>query len=268
MAQTWRIPADLPAGIFVTPLRDDHVGDPVLWVTSEPVPDAGQHWGKLHPHCVTQGLWPLVLTALDGEPWAPWHDGELDPVSPEEMSLADAGIVLADLWHAMAQTEVVDDDLVDTPGAWRDARVELGLPETWSGLAPASEPTGIDPEQYAATVSARVFHDGLIGLVPATTGSAALATLGWDGAQSHTGTADVAVVFRSWEERFGARLIGLGFDTAELSVAAPPTTLEHARQVAAEHFALCPDNIAQGTEDFDLYASHLVGAGTWSFWWD
>jgi hypothetical protein len=230
----------------------------------------GRHWGALQAKCADQGLWPLVLIPLDGEPWAPWHDGELNPVPLGELAGRDPAAVLAELWHALAEAPVPDPELDDTPGIWHDATVELGLPEKWPGLAGATttqQSTG-DPDQHAAKVSAEVFHDGLLGLVPAACGSDAIAVLGWDGAQGHTGAADVAVVTHSWEERFGARVLGLGFDTLELSVAAPPTSLDVARQLAAEHFALCPDNIAQGPEDFDLYARHLANATAWSFWWD
>jgi Domain of unknown function (DUF4253) len=51
---------------------------------------------------------------------------------------------------------------------------------------------------------------------------------------------------RSWEDRFGARVIGVGFADLYVSVAAPPATLDEALPVAAEHFAFCPDNIWQG----------------------
>jgi hypothetical protein len=54
-----------------------------------------------------------------------------------------------------------------------------------------------------------------------------------------------------------------------LSVAAPPTSPATAREVAVEHFAFCPDNVLQtGTGDLDAYAEELIGARTWSFWWD
>ncbi|HWB37146.1 MAG TPA: DUF4253 domain-containing protein [Rugosimonospora sp.] len=271
MVSTWQLPDGLPPGGYVTPLRDDDRDDdqvePVLWVSDEPVPRAGALRAHLQPACTRTGLWPLVLLPLDGEPWAPWHDGELDPVPLNALAGRDPGPTLARLWHALADVEVVDDELVGAPGSWRDALVELGLPAHFEGLAPAGTPI-TDPDQHAAQVSAEVFHDGLLGLVPAACGSDAIAVLGWDGALNHTGTAEIALVTHSWEDRFGARVIGLGYDTLELSVAAPPASLEHARAVAAEHFAFCPDNIAQGTEDFDLYARHLVGAPTWSFWWD
>src|SRR5689334_8939418 len=102
MASSWHLPAPLrepgvlPPGRYVAPLRDEGQGTPVLWVTDEPVPDAGTRWADLHARCSGDGVWPLVLTPLDGEPWAPWHDGELDPVPLAALDSHDAGSVLAE----------------------------------------------------------------------------------------------------------------------------------------------------------------------------
>jgi Domain of unknown function (DUF4253) len=78
-------------------------------------------------------------------------------------------------------------------------------------------------------------------------------------------------VVRSWEDRFGVRVVRVGSDTLHLSVAAPPTTVEHALRVAAEHWAFCPDNVFQGPADANTltsYAEQIRGKNSWSFWWD
>jgi hypothetical protein len=64
--------------------------------------------------------------------------------------------------------------------------------------------------------------------------------------------------------------VGVGFAELCLSVAAPPMTIDDALPVAAEHFAFCPDNVWQGRHPFTLagYAERLVGAASWTFWWD
>lgn len=80
---------------------------------------------------------------------------------------------------------------------------------------------------------------------------------------------ELSAVLRSWEDRFGARLVAAGFDTLRLSVAAPPLSAEHALRVAAEHFALCPDNVWQGSvETLAEYAAELEDLNMWTFWWD
>jgi hypothetical protein len=75
-------------------------------------------------------------------------------------------------------------------------------------------------------------------------------------------------VLRSWESRFGARLIELGSGTLLLSVAAPPASAAHAESVAAEHFAFCPDNVVQGPGTISAYAKRIRKKNLWSFWWD
>ncbi len=92
---------------------------------------------------------------------------------------------------------------------------------------------------------------------------------GWSGPANHATTAEIACVVRDWEDRFGVRVVRVGFDVLELSVAAPPRTLEQALRVAAEHSAFCPDNVWQSeAPSLREYAEELVGADTWSFWWD
>jgi hypothetical protein len=56
----------------------------------------------------------------------------------------------------------------------------------------------------------------------------------------------MAAVFRSWEERFGAVLVGLSFDVLTFAVGRPARNLAEATGIAAEHTAICPDNVWQG----------------------
>jgi hypothetical protein len=76
------------------------------------------------------------------------------------------------------------------------------------------------------------------------------------------------VVLRSWEERFGATVMRVGFDTVDLLVERPALSQQAALAVAAEHFAFCMDNIYQGAGSISEYARQLTGATRWSFWWD
>ncbi|ESU50551.1 hypothetical protein P376_1471 [Streptomyces sp. HCCB10043] len=82
--------------------------------------------------------------------------------------------------------------------------------------------------------------------------------------------ARLCAVLRSWEDRYDARVVVLGFDTMIVSVGRPPATIEEARALAAEHYAFCPDNIDQSPPyDLDVYAGKAVlNQEAWSFWWD
>ncbi|MER0246917.1 DUF4253 domain-containing protein, partial [Streptomyces sp. HSW2009] len=144
----------------------------------------------------------------------------------------------------------------------------------WPGLAPAS-PAVIDPDERAAEVAAAlVEYDILtaprIALVPASRSADILAAIGWLGPLNYDeDAAPFSAVLRSWEERFGIRVVALEFDVLHVSVPHPPRTLEEALPIAAEHFAFCPDNIWQDSETLTKYAEeHLVGKHNWSFWWD
>jgi hypothetical protein len=148
----------------------------------------------------------------------------------------------------------------------------------WPGLA-APLPGG-DPDVCAAEVADALVTEGptvrspwhgelRTALVFGRRSADIPAVVGWDGPANHDGDMGrMCAVLRSWEDRFGIRVIGLGRELL-LSVAAPPTTPEQARAVAVEHLAFCPDNLLQpGPGDLDAYAEELLGARAWAFWWD
>jgi hypothetical protein len=110
---------------------------------------------------------------------------------------------------------------------------------------------------------------GRLGLVAVTRPADVLATVGWMGACNHYGDiGPLSAVLRSWEERFGAYLVGVGFATLTLAVQRPPVSREACLAVAAEHFAVCPDNIYQGTGSIEEYSVQIQSQPVWQFWWD
>jgi hypothetical protein len=72
---------------------------------------------------------------------------------------------------------------------------------------------------------------------------------------------------RSWEDRFGACLIDVGFAEIRLLVERPPRTLAAAQRIAAEHYVLA-DRSGEGLQAVSRIAASLVNAPIWSFWWD
>ncbi|NKI44421.1 DUF4253 domain-containing protein [Streptomyces physcomitrii] len=146
----------------------------------------------------------------------------------------------------------------------------------WPGLAPAGREEE-DPEVRAAAIADLVaggnqlLPHSRLGLVPARRSADIPAAIGWSGPVNHENdVARLCAVLRSWEDRFGIRVVALGFDIMVVSVAAPPATLAEAEQLAAEHFAFCPDNLQQGDHtDLRAYAKkELLGQHFWTFWWD
>ncbi|MFJ8011379.1 DUF4253 domain-containing protein [Streptomyces sp. NPDC096339] len=194
--------------------------------------------------------------------------------------------ILGERWQSHAQ-EAVADAGEDHPG--RDEVVELfGDPAPftevvapfgtrWPGLAAAPPRPWPDAEQLAARVLGELSEiDGhaeegyLLDAVYRGTDVRALVEAHGPGGCRPYDDAELCTVLRSWEERFGVRLLGLGEDRLTVSVAAPVGTTREAEAIAAEHFAFAPDNITQGwDETLRAYAANQVlGKQVWSFWWD
>lgn len=251
---------DLPRGTLVDETIDGPWHEPLLWHADEPAaPDA---WERLLPARMTAGLHPVLLSMDAALPAI----GELDPGAMSYPGDHDADEVLADFWG-----HEDDEDGVDLGEEAADLVAPFG--RAWPGLAPARE-FEADPDVRAAEVAASLvgtgrFKDPRAALVPARRSADVPAAIGWTGPCNHENDmARLCSVLRSWEERFGVRVVALAFDVLVLSVAAPPATVREAEAVAAEHFAFCPDNVAQGSGSLRTYAKSLVGAPSWSFWWD
>ena len=95
-----------------------------------------------------------------------------------------------------------------------------------------------------------------------------LPTVGWRTADRFPTSLPIAAVLRSWEARFGARLLDVGPGTQiRLLVERPPRSTEAAQRVAAEHLAFCDERAGQG-HDIPGVAASLVDAPVWTCWWD
>ncbi|MDX3643904.1 DUF4253 domain-containing protein [Streptomyces sp. MB09-02B] len=244
----------LPQGRLIDTTDDGPWHEPLLWCADETATPGA--WAAVQPARRTAGLLPVLLDVGGDQ-----HGPEEWELLPGEMSYPgdhDADEVLAEFWDAYATVED---------------------PE-WPGLTapPTSAPdTAPDPDTVAAeTADALVkdssrLKDPRLALVPARRSADIPAAIGWTGPTNHENdVARLCAVLRSWEDRFGIRVVALAHDHLVLSVAAPPTTEAEAEALAAEHFAFCPDNIWQGTTDGTRgsYARTLLGEPLWSFWWD
>ncbi|MFD7657396.1 DUF4253 domain-containing protein [Actinosynnema sp. NPDC059797] len=255
----------LPPGRLAFP--DEGGGRPVLWLTDGPAPPG--LWARLRAEHPRSGLWPLLLAPPHhSEEFRPWLTGELMPGDMSSPDLHDPAALLSSWWEDHTGTH--EDDMLSPAD-----RVAVTAPHgrRWPGRA-AAAPLRADPDREAGEYADALlsFQDSMrLGLVAAERGADALTAVGWTGPANYTNdTAEVSAVLRDWEHRFGARVVGVGFDLLHLSVAAPPATREHALAVAAEHFAFCPDNVWQGRPPHTLaaYAERLVDQWSWTFWWD
>jgi len=211
--------------------RDGERPPAVLWVTDAVIPDATSVWATLAERFPETGLWPLLVRGLYDGAGRPWDNGEFEPASEEEIAAVDVRQVLEERWH---------DSLVPINDPWAPGTGPLApFHPTFPGLAPPQP--GPPVETFTpATGSSR------IGLVSCRRPADAIGVAGWKGAINRwQRPAEVSAVLRSWEDRFGALVVGLGFATITLLVTRPPATDDDALRVAAEVAALCPDALWQ-----------------------
>ncbi len=90
--------------------------------------------------------------------------------------------------------------------------------------------------------------------------------LGWNEALDTA--LPIAAVLRSWEDRFGARLLRVGFAEISLLAQRPPRTLATAQRLAAEQWAFCNECAGEGLHDVPRITASLMNSPIWTFWWD
>ncbi|MCS0602811.1 DUF4253 domain-containing protein [Streptomyces sp. LP11] len=248
----------LPPGRLVDTTDDGPWHEPLLWHAEKPA--APGTWKALGVPASRAGLLPVLVDAgAHGGGPAGW---ELAPGLMSYPGDHDAEDVLAEYWEDWAE-EGAGEELAPFGAAW-------------PGLAPAATATA-GPDTRAAQVSDTLtgaapewFRGPRLALVPARRSADIPAAIGWTGPLNHDeDVARLCAVLRSWEDRFGVRVVGLGFDVLVVSVAAPPTETTVAKALAAEHFAFCPDAVTEdGPGSVGDYAKGLLNSPTWSFRWD
>ncbi|MFF4537449.1 DUF4253 domain-containing protein [Streptomyces aureus] len=264
---TLSIPGDLPPG------RGVPAGAPVLWYADKmpyaPLLDA---WTRAQQQQDATGLRPVLCYADDD------HPRSLDLA---EVAAVDLEAELEQEWHEHRRRQLarlaeppaapeIPEDLVDFIEPWED---DPGPPfGRWPGLAPAALPAPcIDPDEAArAAIFAHLTHVGepgiSLGLVKAARSADIPAVIGW---RAEAPLPLLCALLRSWEDRFGARVVAAIGSTLYVSVASPPRDEQQANHVALEHLLTTADNIVNDPPTpFPRYAASLVGAPLWRFWWD
>jgi len=241
----------LPRGYRVGPADGPHV----MWVTNRTVYEIQDLWSQLASKFGETGLWPLVLTPLHGQPKRPWDSGEFWPSTVVGLDELDARDLLSELWSRLANGAIELDETEALLGPYGTH---------YPGLAPATP----GPDDLSALGAVAGDRAGRLGLVAATRPADALAVIGWRGSVEHMQDIRHLVgILRSWEDRFGAFLVRLGFDTLSLAVLRPPLARSEAFAITGEHLAVCPD-LANGVSPFSSHARDIRDSQEWSFWWD
>ncbi|MFJ9051220.1 DUF4253 domain-containing protein [Streptomyces bacillaris] len=275
---------DLPPGSLVDGTLDGPWHEPLLWYADGPA--APRDWTALRTAGRRLGLLPVLVTGGARDQWPDAWD--LHPGGTSYPGDHDADEVLAGYWTDYAHEEVDSNGSDGSDGSSSDdSEASSGDSDSgdedgrgsWPGLAPApAAESGEDPDEAAAGLAGVITADtdswlggARMALVPARRSADIPASIGWSGPMNHENdVARLCAVLRSWEDRYDARVVVLGFDTMIVSVGRPPTTPEEARALAAEHYAFCPDNIDQSPPyDLEVYAQkRLLDQEVWSFWWD
>jgi hypothetical protein len=223
-------------------------GQPVAWVTEDPVPESGRVWAALSALHADTGLVPVLLDPEDNLADF-FFTGGVDPSEIDDLSASE--VLAGELW------EDGEDEPAGKP------------PKKEFDLAPAE-----DVALPAATLAAALdwFQAAHIGLVPAARAADVLAAVGWvafsDLADRPNGLW-IGAVLRSFEARFGARLVKIGPGAAiRLLVERPPHSLRAACRIAEEHEAFADEYQGMGPMDAERLAAALVDTPGWTFWWD
>jgi hypothetical protein len=258
-------------------------GDDIAWATVDPVPQSGRVWAalsELHPQT---GLVPFLLGSrlridslfpsdrrgLPSDGLRPWDNGEFDrPEDPRGADGVDVAALLADRWRDWVSWPE-EDDAEAVEWRWPFTLEWPGLaPPQYAPLTPAERDHALDEVLPRIRDANRETLEARVGVVAADRAADLLAVIGWGGLGDRgESVLPLTAVLRSWEDRFGARLIDVGYAGLRLFVERPPRTLEAAQRIAAEQVVLADDCIG-GAREIPNIAARLVNAPIWTFWWD
>jgi hypothetical protein len=253
---------ELGPGQPIVVRRGEEAAPSTVWATDDVVSEPVAAWNELAHQFPATGLWPLLLHGLYDGSGRPWDSGELEPVTEADVDALDVREVLAAGWRGW---------VVPIRNPW-----PLGT----GPLAPfGDEFPGLAPPQPTSRTLPIASPGGFarMGLVSCRRPADPVALAGWLGTINVTGPTQVSAVLRSWEDRFGAILVGLGFATITLLVTRPPVTDDDALLLAAEVAALCPDALWQPEAlplsrlrdpSLESMSRLLVREPLWQLWFD
>jgi hypothetical protein len=217
----------------------------VAWMTQGAPTDLPRLWSRLAAAFPQTGLWPLVAIGEEGQP--PHFDDGLAP--------------RVDRARRAARSPL---DVLREGGHLYETDVSI------TRLAPASTASRQDAVAAAMDAARPLDGDVLSGLllVPTRRPADAIADMGWSGPLNiwQEDTASLSAVLRSWEDRYDAIPVALGFDTLTLAVRRPPAKTAG---IARELGLFAPDIVYQGTGTVEALAREIERTPTaWWFWWD
>jgi hypothetical protein len=246
------LPGEGPLTIGSVELPTGEVVADVIWVTSDFVSDPVQTWVDLVAEYPESGLWPVIIDGL-----------------PTEL----------DFVGSAADMRGLDD--AENASSTASAALERSAREWQTDLTPYNEFPGLADPEYDCDADLISLIDRsepfpgytdsvLIGVVPVRRPSQIVASTGWHGAVNSTlSEVEVSAVLRSWEERYGGALVGLGFADLTVAFTRPPTDTEVRSQLAAE-VAIFNTPASSGPDSdqtaIERYAGEISDGVLWLSW--
>lgn len=257
-----RLPDGLPPGRLVPG------SSPGLWMSDEPVVAPGRLWARYQAQAHETGWLPLLMA---------WPCANGLGHDPAEIAEVDVEASLHESWSSYQQARSLRPGHPAIEEIWpEDVAPLLADPgpsfTAWPGLAAPADPhPGPSPDAVARAAVGQMLHYfttrfiAHVALVRADRTADVPALVGWE---ADAPALELSALLRTWEDRFGARVIGFEGSSVFVSVASPPLTSRHAAHVALEHVLTGASNLNDGTFPFPDYAEALRGERLWSFWWD
>jgi hypothetical protein len=239
-----KLPADGPATVAGIALPAGKVlvssDTRLAWITDDKVPGTAAIWQKLWAAAPSTGLYPVMVRDDDQQPG--WEAQQFFPNQPGEIDKMKLEDVLTN-----------------------SAQINFTPPREFKGLAPASS----GPEDVAAAEAlVAALPDAKIALVESRRGADALSFMGWTGNATYDVAEAVAVAVRSWEERYGARVVVVGPNSLTLVITKPPATSAEAAALSQELVLIDPDLEVPGAVIPTVALNDgLLGQHQWTFWW-
>lgn len=148
------------------------------------------------------------------------------------------------------------------------ADIDADYPEPdmgdWPDESSANTPLGMILDYRTRKLPERVH----IALIPTADWTEIPAYLRWGGWNACPPPEFHVAAFRSWRDRYGATLLALTGDSAELRVQRKPGSRDEALALARELYLYDNDLIDQGYDALAPLAANLMASDVWSFWWD
>lgn len=194
-----------------------------------------------------------------------WDEGEFDDQG--DLSLVAGRDALSEITENWECQLPGDDEEAEQDPEFAEAIAPFGV--RFPGLAPSGEQELDDAELRRAL---GWFGSARIGLVQASRPADVLAIVGHDRV-SRSDSLDLTVVLRSWEDRFDAVVVEVGFAGIRLLARRPPRTSRQAEAVAAELWAMSDefwpiDKPGTALRYIDEIAACIKDIPVWSLWLD